>query len=118
MTGWMPGGSAGTSFCKGTEMSISFRAMAWSPLLSIFCLLQIEHGNRTDRRGGALAPFHRQADEGEIALAQQGFQVARAFDVGDVEVETGLVHEQVHLAVRPRPHGIDAEMHDALAGQP
>jgi hypothetical protein len=24
----MPGGSAGTSFCSGTEISISFRAMA------------------------------------------------------------------------------------------
>jgi hypothetical protein len=36
MTGWMPGGSAGTSFCSGTEMSISFRAMALPPLFSYF----------------------------------------------------------------------------------
>jgi hypothetical protein len=28
IVGWLPGGSAGTSFCKGTEMSISRRAMA------------------------------------------------------------------------------------------
>src|SRR3954454_2985834 len=28
MAGWPPGGSAGTSFCSGTEMSISLRAMA------------------------------------------------------------------------------------------
>src|SRR6266704_760617 len=28
MVGWPPGGSAGTSFCRGTEMSISLRAMA------------------------------------------------------------------------------------------
>src|SRR6266581_6367751 len=28
MAGWPPGGSAGTSFCRGTEMSISLRAMA------------------------------------------------------------------------------------------
>src|ERR1700704_544379 len=27
MVGWLPGGSAGTSFCSGTEMSISLRAM-------------------------------------------------------------------------------------------
>src|SRR3954447_12494998 len=28
MVGWPPGGSAGTSFCSGAEMSISFRGMA------------------------------------------------------------------------------------------
>jgi hypothetical protein len=31
----MPGGSAGTSFCSGTEISISFRAMALPPMLSL-----------------------------------------------------------------------------------
>src|ERR1700755_3376502 len=31
MVGWLPGGSAGTSFCNGTEMSISFRAIAPAP---------------------------------------------------------------------------------------
>jgi hypothetical protein len=33
----MPGGSAGTSFCSGTEMSISFRAMALPPVCFAFC---------------------------------------------------------------------------------
>src|SRR3954449_4286405 len=33
MVGWPPGGSAGTSFCSGTEMSISRRGMA-VPLLA------------------------------------------------------------------------------------
>src|ERR1700724_2457088 len=33
MVGWLPGGSAGTSFCSGTEMSISFRAMVSSGFL-------------------------------------------------------------------------------------
>jgi hypothetical protein len=36
MTGWMPGGSAGTSFCSGTEISISFRAMALPPVFSFY----------------------------------------------------------------------------------
>src|ERR1700742_4650522 len=31
----MPGGSAGTSFCSGTEMSISFRAMAFPRFFEI-----------------------------------------------------------------------------------
>src|SRR5437588_9392169 len=35
MVGWPPGGSAGTSFCRGTEMSINLRAMAFSSLC--FC---------------------------------------------------------------------------------
>src|SRR6266536_1760977 len=29
MVGWLPGGSAGTSFCRGTEISINLRAMAF-----------------------------------------------------------------------------------------
>src|SRR5882757_9503388 len=29
MVGWFPGGSAGTSFCSGTEISISLRAMVF-----------------------------------------------------------------------------------------
>src|SRR5262249_34273520 len=33
MVGWLPGGSAGTSFCNGTEMSISFRAIAPAPVV-------------------------------------------------------------------------------------
>src|SRR5882724_9976515 len=36
MTGLMPGGSAGTSFCSGTEMSISVRAMAL-PSFFVLC---------------------------------------------------------------------------------
>src|SRR6185437_7041272 len=123
MTGWMPGGSAGTSFCSGTEMSISFRAMAASPLLSILHLwrltsLQVKHGDGPDRRSGSFAPFHRQADEGELPVAEQRFQVAQAFDVGDIEVKTCLVNQQVDFTIRTRAHRIDAEMHDALTGQP
>src|ERR1700761_9218605 len=36
MVGLMPGGSAGTSFCSGTEMSTSFRAMAFLQYRSCF----------------------------------------------------------------------------------
>src|SRR5271169_4959102 len=45
MVGWLPGGSAGTSFCSGTEMSISFRAIA---LLLNFSLIG------SDRRDAGL----------------------------------------------------------------
>src|SRR5690349_25132689 len=38
--------------------------------------------------------------------------------MGDVEVETGLVDEGIHLALGSRPHRIDTEMHDALLRQP
>src|SRR4051794_5977272 len=78
----------------------------------------IEHGHRADRRGGALAPLQWQPDKGELTLAEQRFQIAEALDVGDAEVEARLVYQQVHLAVRPGPHRVDAEMHDASAGQP
>src|SRR3954464_1971715 len=44
---------------------------------------QAEHGNRADRRGGALAPFQRQADERELPLPQQRLEIAQAFDMGD-----------------------------------
>src|SRR5258708_390947 len=80
--------------------------------------LQPEHRDGADRRTGAVAPFHRQADEGERALAQQRFQVAQALDVGDAEFAARLVNQQVHLAIGPGPHRIDAEMYDALPGQP
>src|ERR1700744_3457955 len=124
MWGLMPGGSAGTSFCNGTEISINFRAMASSPLFWIRFLrhlrgharpiglplcLKVEHGDRTDRRGGAFAPLHRQADESELAFAEQRFEIAQAFDVGDVEIEASLVNQQVDLAVGSRSHRVDAE---------
>src|ERR1700752_3516808 len=67
-------------------------------------LLIIQHRDGADRRAGALAPFQRQADELEFALAEQRFQIAQALDVGDVELEAGLVHERVDHALGPRPH--------------
>src|ERR1700753_834253 len=36
MTGWMPGGSAGMSFSSWTDMSISFRAIALSPVILFY----------------------------------------------------------------------------------
>ena len=78
----------------------------------------IEHGDGADWRAGPLAPLHRQADESEAAPAQQRFQIAQALDVGDVEVETRLVNQRVHPALGSGPHRVDAEMHDALPGQP
>src|SRR5438445_11335060 len=36
MVGWLPGGSAGTSFCSGTEISISLRAMVCPRCLFLF----------------------------------------------------------------------------------
>jgi len=38
--------------------------------------------------------------------------------MGDVELEAGFVNERVDFAFRPRPHRVDAEMHDALPGEP
>src|SRR5580700_1182320 len=66
-----------------------------------------EHRHRADRGAGSVAPFHRQADEGERALAQERLEIAQALDVGDVEFAAGLVDQQVHLALRPRPHRVD-----------
>src|ERR1700733_9272131 len=53
----------------------------------------LKHRDRADRRAGALAPFQRQADELELALAEQCFEVAQALDVGEAEIEAGFVHE-------------------------
>src|SRR5687768_6552573 len=94
-----------------SSVSVNRISIAQSPL-------QIEHGDGADWRSCAVAPLRRQADEGELTLAEQRFQIAQALDVGDVEVETRLVHERVHLALGPGPHRVDAEMHDALARQP
>src|SRR5262249_16445836 len=71
-----------------------------------------------ERRAGAVAPFERQADELERALPDQRLEIAQAFDVRDVEVEARLVHQRVDLALRPRSHGVDAEVHDPLLRQP
>jgi hypothetical protein len=68
--------------------------------------LHIEHGHGADRRAGAVAPLHRQADEGELAGAEQRFQIAQALDVGDIEFETRLVNQQIHLAFRAGPHTV------------
>src|SRR5271167_2183084 len=78
----------------------------------------VEDRHRADGRAGSAAQFERQADEAELALADQRLEVAQAFDVGDVEVEARLVDEGVDDPHRPRPHGIDAEMHDPLPRQP
>src|SRR5437773_6505296 len=78
----------------------------------------VEHCNRADRRRRSAAPLHRQADEGELATTKQRFEIAQALDMGDVEIEAGLVDEGIHLALRSRPHRIDTEMHDALLRQP
>src|SRR6516225_7672304 len=50
MVGWLPGGSAGTSFCNGTDMSISFRAIAFAPwwLLSGLDVEQFRRGAPKD----------------------------------------------------------------------
>ena len=38
--------------------------------------------------------------------------------MGDVEVEARLVHHQIDVALGSGPHRIDAEMNDALLGEP
>ena len=53
----------------------------------------IKHRHGADRRSRPAAPLHRQADEGELAAAEQRFEIAQALDMGDVEVEAGLVDE-------------------------
>src|SRR6202011_1697773 len=78
----------------------------------------IKYRDGADRRAGPLAPLERQADEAELALADQGLEVAQALHVRDVELEAGLVHERVDDALRARPHRVDAEVHDALAREP
>src|SRR6201986_752519 len=80
-------------------------------LVILFWLSVVEHRDRADRRAGALTPFQRQADELEFTLAEQGFEIAEAFHVGDVELEAGFVHQRVHFAFRSRPRLVDAEMH-------
>src|SRR6185295_4845015 len=80
--------------------------------------LVAEEGDGADRRTGATAPFERQADEAEAALAEQGLEIAKALDVCDAEFQACLVHERVDVTLRTRTHGIDAEMHNALLCQP
>src|SRR5271167_56387 len=80
--------------------------------------LIIEYRDRADRRAGAVAPLQRQADELEFAFADERLEIAQALHMGDVELEAGFVDQRVDLALRSGPHGIDAEMHDALARQP
>src|SRR6185437_8070148 len=49
MSGLMPGGSAGTSFCSGTERSISLRAMAHSPgVLVLRSIAAADRGGQGD----------------------------------------------------------------------
>src|ERR1700756_1031942 len=81
-------------------------------------LLIIKHRDGADRRTGALAPFQRQADELKFALPEQRLEIAQAFHMRDVEFEAGFVHECIDFTFRPRPHRVDAEMHNALAGKP
>src|ERR1700748_845731 len=53
----MPGGSAGTSFCSGTEISISFRAMP-PPPVRLFAVIKFVWLHRLDSGfGDDLAPF-------------------------------------------------------------
>src|ERR1700692_3365414 len=81
-------------------------------------LLVVEHRNSADRRAGAFAPFQRQADELEFALAEEGLQIAQALDMGKAELKAGFVHHRIYFASRARPHRVDAEMHDTLLRQP
>src|SRR5437588_5349057 len=60
---------------RGIRTRAPVRPKAIRPAIS-----EIEHGHGADRRSGAVAPLHRQADEGERALAEQRFQVAQALD--------------------------------------
>src|SRR6516162_2583394 len=76
--------------------------------------LILEHRDGADRRAGALAPFQRQADELEFAFADERLEIAQALDVSDVELEAGLVHQRIDHALGPRPHRVDAEVHDTL----
>src|SRR5262245_13893331 len=109
----MPPSAIGCSICSTSQTGVRIMTVSREA-----CWLFVEHGDRTDRRAGTAPPFERQSDEAEFALADQRLEIAEAFDVGDVELEAGLVHERVHHADRSGPHGVDAEMHDALPRQP
>ena len=66
--------------------------------------LAVKHRDRADRRTGAVSPLQRQTDELEFAQAQQGLKIAQALDMGDIEIETGFVHQRIDFAFRPGPH--------------
>ena len=85
---------------------------------SVYFALVFEDSDGADRRARAFTPFERQADEAKFAAAEQSLQIAEAFHMGDVEFEAGLVDQRIDLSGGSRPHRVDAEMDDALLGEP
>src|SRR4051794_11896994 len=77
MVGWLPGGSAGTSFCSGTEMSISLRAMRGLPFLrcwwsasGVLTLdLVLQHADLLDFELDGVAVFEKLAELQPAAVA-------------------------------------------------
>src|SRR5215471_199033 len=96
MVGWLPGGAAGTSFCNGTEMSISFRAIAPAPLLVVSLCLNVEQL----RRGAA-------EDVGLLIFAQRSCREDRINrvqlpNVGIVAAEHDLAGADLRRKVADR----------------
>src|SRR4051812_29197235 len=117
MAGWPPGGSAGTSFCSGTEMSISLRAMAslfaGSNVLAFDPVLQ--HADLLDVEFDRIAVFEIPAELKSAAIADRAradeFARHQGFVFGDM-LDNLLEREQhplrsslrAHLAVHPHFH--------------
>ena len=80
--------------------------------------LLVKDGDGADRRTRSSAPFQRQSDKPEFPFADERLQIAEALDMGDVEIEAGLVHQRVHDTHGAGAHGINAEMDYSLLRQP
>src|SRR5258705_12856184 len=105
MFGWPPGGSAGTSFCSGTEMSISWRAMADLPILAPPIVSSLSLGVKEARAKApdALIVGREQVD--------QYFSLRR---VGAIRGDTNRIHGRQPVARRKRSGQGDARGTDDL----
>src|SRR6266436_5742646 len=105
MVGCPPGGSAGTSFCSGTEMSINWRAMAVPPILAPPIVASLDLGVKEAR---AKAPD---------ALIVGRQQVDQYFSLRRVEAirgDTSRIHGRQPVARRKRSGHGDARGTDDL----
>ena len=88
--GTVSGRSIGMERQADVDLRAGRRARRRTLEQSVFRLggsLLVEHRHRTDRGTGSASPLERQSDEAEFALADQGFQIAQALDVRDVELQ-------------------------------
>src|SRR6202011_3946547 len=94
------------------------RARPLWPDRTVELRILIKYRDGADGRAGPLAPLERQADEPELALADQGLEVAQALPGCGVELEAALVAGRVDAPPGPGPHRVAAEAHDPRAREP